>query len=174
MPRRDAREAVGGPYSLLDEDQAAALDEMSGTPDLRGATASRGDSADSGMPMSNRRRRRSVRAESGGASRFFYTAKADADERPRVNGTAHPTVKPLALMRWLVRLVTPPGGTVLEPFAGSGTTVEACILEHLECIAIEKGAEYLPLVMSRIHRQRNPVEAIKLSGDDLGLFEGLA
>ena len=45
-------------------------------------------------------------------------------------------------MRWLVRLVTPPGGTVLEPFAGSGTTVEACLLEGFRCIAIEREADY--------------------------------
>ncbi|MGL4745037.1 MAG: DNA-methyltransferase [Dermatophilaceae bacterium] len=105
-----------------------------------------------------------------GASRFFYVPKAGTNERPRVDGTAHPTVKPLALMRWLVRLVTPPGGTVLEPFAGSGTTVEACLLEDFRCIAIEKSSEYAPLVMARIHRQRNAVEAIKLNGEDLGLF----
>ena len=84
---------------------------------------------------------------------------------------AHPTVKPLSLMRWLVRLVTPPGGTVLEPFAGSGTTVEACIVEGFDCIAIEKGEEYLPLIMQRINRQRDPVEAIRQRGEDLGLFD---
>ena len=104
-------------------------------------------------------------------SRFNYVAKADASERPRVNGTAHPTVKPLALMRWLVRLVTPPGGTVLEPFAGSGTTVEACIIEGFQCIAIEREADYLPLITQRIHRRCDPVAAIKQRGDDLGLFE---
>ena len=86
---------------------------------------------------------------------------------------AHPTVKPLSLMRWLVRLVTPPGGTVLEPFAGSGTTVEACIVEGFDCIAIEKGDEYLPLIMQRINRQRDPVEAIRQRGEDLGLFDHL-
>ena len=80
-------------------------------------------------------------------------------------------VKPLALMRWLVRLVTPPGGTVLEPFAGSGTTVEACIVEGFQCIAIEKTDEYLPLIMQRIHRRRDPVAAIRQTGDELGLFE---
>lgn len=103
--------------------------------------------------------------------RFFYVAKADASERVRINGTAHPTVKPLALMRWLVRLVTPPGGTVLEPFAGSGTTVEACILEGFDCIAIEREADYLPLVTQRIHRRRNPVAAVKATDDDGGLFD---
>lgn len=91
--------------------------------------------------------------EAGGASRFFYVAKAPKKERPVVDDVAHATVKPLALMRWLVRLVTAAGGTVLEPFAGSGTTVEACILEGLHCIAIEQEAEYLPLIQARIDRQ---------------------
>lgn len=104
-------------------------------------------------------------------SRFTYVAKADASERVRVDGIAHPTVKPLALMRWLVRLVTPPGGTVLEPFAGSGTTVEACILEGFRCVAIEREADYLPLIVQRINRRRDPVAAVKASGDDGGLFD---
>ncbi len=94
--------------------------------------------------------------DSGGASRFFptfrYTAKAATAERPTADGVAHPTVKPLDLMRWLVRLVTPPGGTVLEPFAGSGTTVEACIHEHKRCIAIEREPSYLPLIRARLSK----------------------
>ena len=102
---------------------------------------------------------------------FKYVAKADATERPRVNGTAHPTVKPLSLMRWLVRLVTPPGGTILEPFAGSGTTVEACIVEGFQCIAIEREADYLPLIRQRIDRRRDPVEALRGQAADLGLFD---
>jgi DNA modification methylase len=65
---------------------------------------------------------------------------------------AHPTVKPLDLMRWLVRLVTPPGGVVLEPFAGSGTTAEACIVEGFRCIAIEREADYLPLIEARLSK----------------------
>jgi len=88
----------------------------------------------------------------GGASRFFYVAKASKRERPKVDGVAHPTVKPLALMRWLVRLVTPPNGTVLEPFAGSGTTVEAALLEGFSVLAFEKTADYLPLIRERIRR----------------------
>ena len=87
-----------------------------------------------------------------GASRFFYVAKASKRERPKVDGVAHPTVKPLALMRWLVRLVTPPNGTVLEPFAGSGTTIEAALLEGFSVLAFEKTADYLPLIRERIRR----------------------
>ncbi|WP_278255624.1 site-specific DNA-methyltransferase [Nocardioides convexus] len=84
-----------------------------------------------------------------------------SDERPRVDGVAHPTVKPLDLMRWLVRLITPPGGVVLEPFAGSGTTVEAALLEGFRCVAIEREAEYLPLIEARIARRRDPVRAVQ-------------
>jgi DNA modification methylase len=62
----------------------------------------------------------------------------------------HPTVKPLALMRWLVRLVTPPNGTVLEPFAGSGTTLVACHLENFNAIGIEMTDEYLPIIEGRL------------------------
>ncbi|MFJ1461799.1 DNA-methyltransferase [Nocardia sp. N2S4-5] len=85
-------------------------------------------------------------------ARFFYTAKAAANERPEVDGVRHPTVKPLSLMRWLVRLVTPPGGVVLDPFAGSGTTAEACVLERKRCIAIEREATYLPLIRARLSK----------------------
>lgn len=88
-----------------------------------------------------------------GASRFYpvfrYQAKASAAERPQVAGVSHPTVKPLELMRWLCRLVTPAGGTVLEPFAGSGTTVEAAVLEGFRVVAIEREAAYLPLIAAR-------------------------
>lgn len=101
----------------------------------------------------------SVRHDSGGASRFFpifrYEAKAPSSERPNADGVQHPTVKPLDLMRWLVRVVTPVGAVVLEPFAGSGTTAEACVLEDRRCIAIEREADYLPLIVSRL---RKPVQ----------------
>lgn len=94
--------------------------------------------------------------DEGGASRFFptfrYTAKASTAERPTLDGQSHPTVKPLELMRWLVRLVTPPGGTVLEPFAGSGTTIQAALAEGKRCIAIERDDTYLRLIVSRIDK----------------------
>ena len=84
--------------------------------------------------------------------RFRYVAKADAAERPHIDGVRHATVKPLTLMRWLVRLVTPPGGTVLDPFAGSGTTAEACVVEGFRCVTIEREADYLPLIVSRLDK----------------------
>ena len=165
---------------ILDESQAAALDEQSGeltsgaNPTRRGTDGERtAYGAFAGQADANPQRG----TDTGGASRFFYVAKADASERPRVNGTAHPTVKPIALMRWLVRLVTPPGGTVLEPFAGSGTTVEACILEGFQCVAIEREAKYLPLIETRIARRLDPVRAVELTrteDDAPDLFGGVA
>jgi site-specific DNA-methyltransferase (adenine-specific) len=87
--------------------------------------------------------------QTGGASRFFYVAKAPAKERPKVDGVAHPTVKPLSLMRWLVRLVTPPDGILLDPFAGSGTTLQAAQLEGFRSLGIEREQTYLPLIRAR-------------------------
>jgi DNA modification methylase len=92
--------------------------------------------------------------DSGGASRFFptfrYQAKAPKAERPRVDGVAHPTVKPLALMAWLVRLITPPGGLVLDPFAGSGTTLQAARDEGMASVGVEREPSYLPLIAARL------------------------
>ena len=68
--------------------------------------------------------------------------------RPR--GNSHPTVKPVNLMRWLVRLVTPPGGTVLEPFAGSGTTLVACEREGVACTGFEVSPEYCDIIRARV------------------------
>jgi hypothetical protein len=86
-----------------------------------------------------------------GHNDFEFVATAAREEH-----TAHPTVKPLDLMRWLVRLVTPPGGTVLDLFAGSGTTAEACVLEWFHCIAIERDETYLPLIRQRITKPLQP------------------
>lgn len=74
-------------------------------------------------------------ANAGGASRFFYTTKADKEDR---DGSKHPTIKPVDLMKWLIRLVTPPEGLVLDPFLGSGTTVYAARALGIRSIGIEK------------------------------------
>lgn len=92
-----------------------------------------------------------------GASRYFYSAKAPTSERPKyedADGTEieHSTVKPISLMKWLARLVTPEGGVVVEPFSGSGSTIEACMLEGFECWAVEREVSYLPLIQARIDR----------------------
>lgn len=99
-----------------------------------------------------------ARGDAGSAARFFYTAKADADDRL---GSKHPTVKPVDLMAYLVRLVTPPGGLVLDPFAGSGTTGMACMREGFRAILIEREAEYVADIKRRIAHVR---------GEDAPLF----
>jgi len=88
--------------------------------------------------------------DSGSAARFFYCAKANKAERNKGAINNHPTVKPIALMRYLVLLVTPPNGTVLDPFAGSGTTLVAATIEKLNCIGIEMTDEYLPIIEARV------------------------
>lgn len=113
--------------------------------------------------------------DSGSAARFFYCAKAGKAERnaglealpesdgirsnaPRLSESEktkprqnfHPTVKPVALMRYLVRMVTPPEGTVLDPFTGSGTTLVAAVLEGFNSIGMEMTADYLPIIEGRV------------------------
>lgn len=137
---------------VLDESQAAELDRQSGNVKTGATKPHRRDPDSSPMFKVGKWMTHSQPASEGGASRFFYVPKAPKSERPVVDGTAHPTVKPLALMRWLVRMVTPPGGTVLDPFAGSGTTMEAAMLEGFNVIGVEREADYLPLIRARIAR----------------------
>ena len=130
-------------------------------------------------------------ADSGGASRFFYVAKASkrdrnegldgleeveakrthsggADTRGRPvpkNRNIHPTVKPTDLMRQLVRLVTPLGGTVLDPFTGSGSTGKAAILEGMQFIGCELTEDYLPIIQGRIDWAVEQVKQDKLKAE---------
>jgi site-specific DNA-methyltransferase (adenine-specific) len=85
----------------------------------------------------------------------------DVSDRFRTKPAAnvHPTVKPVALMRHLVRLVTPPGGTVLDPFAGSGTTLVAAVLEGFDAIGCEMTDEYLPIIEGRVAWAQAEVQA---------------
>lgn len=92
-----------------------------------------------------------------GHTRFFYCAKASGNDRGDNN--THPTVKPLALMRWLVRLVCPPGGLVLDPFGGSGTTGVAALTEGRRCLLIEKAPAYAAIARRRV------AEAMRTSTD---------
>ena len=86
--------------------------------------------------------------DSGTAARFFYCAKASKAERGNKNN--HPTVKPIKLMEYLVRLVTPKEGIVLEPFAGSGTTLIACKQQGFNYIGIEREQEYCDIAEARL------------------------
>ena len=107
-------------------------------------------------------------------SRLFFCAKASKAEREtgcdelplqsdllysrpavRLRRNIHPTVKPLALMRWLVALVTPPGGVVLDPFAGSATTGIAAVMEDRPFLGVEREAKYIDIACARlIHNAR--------------------
>jgi DNA modification methylase len=125
----------------------------------------------------------------GGASRFFYVAKASrrdrnegleeleaqrtgamqatadgsmltgsGNERTTVRQNFHPTVKPTALMRYLIKLVTPPGGTVLDPFTGSGSTGKAALLDGFQFVGVELTEEYLPIIEGRLRWASEQVE----------------
>ena len=93
--------------------------------------------------------------DSGSTSRFFYCAKASRKERGE--GNTHPTVKPLALMKYLITLGLPPGGVVLDPFCGSGTTALACKELGRNYICIEKELEYYRIACNRLNQ---PIEHI--------------
>jgi DNA methylase len=89
--------------------------------------------------------------DSGSAARFFYAAKADDSDRPHGKGsTTHPTVKPLDLMRYLVRLVCLRGGTVLDPFMGSGSTGCAALEEGMAFVGVEQSQEYADIAVGRL------------------------
>ena len=151
---------------IFDEEAVKILDEQSGISKSTGGT----------KPV-------------GGASRFFYCAKANKkdrnegldefEEKPRSDANKmmgksgnfktgsgndrttefknnHPTVKPTNLMAYLVRLVTPKGGVVLDPFMGSGSTGKACAVEGMQFIGIEREQEYLDIAKARIERAYNP------------------
>jgi len=127
-------------------------------------------------------------ADSGSAARFFYCAKASKADRdeglegfetrnnmrvngPRENESAkhatlranhHPTVKPTDLMRYLCRLVTPPGGVVLDPFTGSGSTGKAAVLEGFRFIGIERDPQYIEIARARVAAVRREPEQVEL------------
>lgn len=133
--------------------------------------------------------------DSGSAARFFYCAKASKRDRDEgcegleakkagamsgietrqgkptnhpVRTNHHPTVKPTDLMRYLCRLVTPPGGTVLDPFMGSGSTGKAAVLEGFNFIGIEREAEYLDIANARIN-----AVLVDAEEDQPTLFDGI-
>lgn len=135
---------------ILDEYTAELLDEQTAT--LKGAT-SMSERVDRTAFSSGEGElvKRDVYGDSGGASRFFYVAKASKRDRNEGQvANIHPTVKPTALMQYLIRLVTPEDGVVLDPFVGSGSTGKAAILERKKFIGIELTAEYLPIIEGRL------------------------
>jgi hypothetical protein len=192
--------------AIFDEEAAAMLDAQTGElgggrfpgerPNMRGGRYGNAADMETG-PLRDM-------GDSGGASRFYYCAKASTRERnagldafderttsymsthngnpdrgetwhpidertgqPRdrfaaVKRNHHPTVKPISLMRWLVRLVSPPGGLVLDPFCGSGTTGIACVLEGFEFVGVEREAEYAAIARARLAWWEQHPEGLEL------------
>jgi len=139
---------------LLDEQAAAMLDEQSGNLTSGKLLPHHRRKGGSNIGTFNMRDRTGepgiFGGDSGGASRFFFTAKASSGERHYAGRNTHTTVKPVALMRWLCRLVTPPRGIVLDPFMGSGSTGVAALAEGFRFLGIELSAEYLEIAKQRI------------------------
>lgn len=152
------------PNVVLDDAMAAELDKQSGirpagvfpgrsakSPKFTGVTYNNGQVYDGKLDNEPLKM-----GDEGGASRFFpifkYQAKAPKKERPSVNGINHPTVKPLQLIEWLITLITPPKGLCLDPFAGTGTTVEAALNCGFRCAAIELERNYIKLIKVRVDR----------------------
>jgi DNA modification methylase len=177
---------------ILDPYTAELLDEQSGQRQA-GAFPKRADRTTNQIfKYGLQERDERINLDSGGASRFFYVAKASKRDRnegledldaqrhsdreltdgvggdnPRnrtnqAKQNFHPTVKPTSLMEYLINLVTPPNGTVLDPFTGSGSTGKAAILQGFDFIGIEMTEEYLPIIEGRLkHAEAKVAERIR-------------
>jgi site-specific DNA-methyltransferase (adenine-specific) len=177
---------------ILDPYTAELLDEQSGDRQA-GAFPKRADRTTNQIfKYGLQERDERINLDSGGASRFFYVAKASKRDRnegledldaqrhsdreladgvggdnPRnrtnqAKQNFHPTVKPTSLMEYLIKLITPPNGTVLDPFTGSGSTGKAAILQGFDFIGIEMTEEYLPIIEGRLrHAEALVAERIK-------------
>jgi site-specific DNA-methyltransferase (adenine-specific) len=187
---------------ILDEYTAELLDEQSGQSKSPKPYADKGNKQNSMFGSGGVNHAKEF-GDSGGASRFFYVAKASKRDRnegldalpevsaPKMGGgewvdprgsaagnkeitrqNFHPTVKPTELMRYLVKLITPPGGTVLDPFTGSGSTGKAAILEGFDFIGIELTEDYLPIIEGRLkHAEAKVAEAKEnIEAQPQGLF----
>lgn len=148
---------------LLDEAAAALLDEQSGERKSGGRAHKAGDAV--GGEWRSHENRQDIHRwgsdyerepDKGGASRFFYVAKASRKERGEGNG--HPTVKPLKLCQWLVRLICPPNGVVLDPFMGSGSIGCAARLEGFQFVGIEQDESYCEIAERRLSQSVLPLE----------------
>lgn len=139
---------------MLDEAAARLLDEQggertSGTGAVKKATGAGWQANAYGKESRPAGTPNIEYGDSGGASRFFYTSKAGAEDR---DGSKHPTVKPVDLCKWLVRLVTPPGGLVLDPFMGSGPIIYAARELGFRAIGIDRERAYCADAVKRLRQ----------------------
>jgi site-specific DNA-methyltransferase (adenine-specific) len=143
---------------ILDEEAGKLLDEQSGISQTTSTKVGFTENVDSFfIGLKNKITIR--HNDQGGASRFFYCAKASKSDRS--DGNNHPTVKPTELMRYLCRLITPPNGIVLDPFMGSGSTGKGAILEGFDFIGMELDPEYVEIAKARIeHAQKEYKESL--------------
>jgi site-specific DNA-methyltransferase (adenine-specific) len=135
---------------IFDEEAGKLLDEQTGVLSNAGSPKKTDSSKTSifgaGLPGK-------IYSDIGGASRFFYCPKTSKSDRSE--GNNHPTVKPTDLMAYLIRLVTPKGGVVLDPFMGSGSTGKAAVREGMDFIGIERETEYFQIAEARINWEIN-------------------
>lgn len=164
---------------IFDEDAAIMLDKQTGNLRSGTAKPLNTPKQNNVFGKFNKANINYLPGNEGGASRFFYCAKSSSDERnagceqlekkeggltsntsgqhitrkdggrPGPVANFHPTVKPISLMRWLIRLITPRGGLCIDPFAGSGTTGCAAAFEDIDIILIEREEEYIPIIEAR-------------------------
>jgi len=136
---------------ILDEEAGKMLDEQSGISKSSGSGYNfETSNNDNPVRLTNNIKSGLHFNDSGGASRFFYVAKASKKERGE--GNNHPTVKPVSLIKYLVTLVTPPDGVCFDPFMGSGTTAIACINTNRNYIGFELDAHYCEIANERIQK----------------------
>lgn len=135
--------------TLFDEEAAEMLDDQSGVLVSKfGKQRSKHEGDKSMFGLAVPKDVNKYSGDTGGASRFFYCAKASQKERGENN--KHPTVKPIKLMEYLIKLVTPPNGTVLDPFMGSGSTILAAKNLGFDTIGVEKELEYFNIAKKRV------------------------
>ena len=142
---------------ILDEEAGRMLDEQSGILKSGALKPYQENHQNVSSYKMNRYKTFVQPANEGGASRFFYCAKASKKERGE--GNNHPTVKPIKLMEYLITLITPPNGIVLDPFIGSGTTAIAALNTGRFFIGIEKEEKYVEIARKRIaeHTQQQSI-----------------
>jgi site-specific DNA-methyltransferase (adenine-specific) len=145
---------------ILDEEVGKLLDEQSGistSGKYKGEGSKSGGiwNKSTGLPAGVEY------GDKGGASRFFYCPKTSKKDKNEGVINTHPTVKPTDLMRYLINLITPKGGTILDPFMGSGSTGKAAVRCNVDFIGIEKETEYMEVAKIRINYELNKKNAEK-------------
>ncbi len=165
MTKRNVGDSGGASrfFKCVDDCPVKILDEQSGI--IKGGTWNNTEGA---RHFNNEGKKtnyttKKVDKTQGGASRFFYCAKVGKKERnagcdPTLRRNTHPTVKPIKLMTYLTKLITPPNGKVLDPFMGSGSTGMACAMQGFDFVGIDMDPDYVEISKARIEWARTQKE----------------